>query len=320
MTNYVNDAAKTAFLFPGQGSQFVGMGRDFLEQSDDARRLMRLAEEISGFPLARLCLEGPMEELTRTLHLQPAMTVLNLICLQAVRQAGINAAFFAGHSLGEYSALAAAGVLSPEDTLRLVTERGRLMERESAAHPGAMSAILKLTIDQVREIVAAAATKGVVVAANHNSEMQVVISGDAAGVEAAAALAGQQGGKAVALPVSGAWHSPLVAGAVPDFARVMEQTIFHAPQGEIMFNVTAATETDPVAIRAIMSRQIAAMVKWHDTILAMHRQGVTTFIEVGPKNVLTGLLKKILPKGHGCLCLQVEDAASLKACLETVQR
>ena len=320
MTDYVNDAAKTAFLFPGQGSQFVGMGRDFLEQSDDARRLMRLAEEISVFPLARLCLEGPMAELTRTLHLQPAMTVLNLICLQAVRQAGINAAFFAGHSLGEYSALAAAGVLSPEDTLRLVTERGRLMERESAAHPGAMSAILKLSIDQVREIVAAAAAKGIVVAANHNSEMQVVISGDAAGVEAAAVLAGRQGGKAVALPVSGAWHSPLVAGAVPDFARVMAQTIFHAPHGEIIFNVTAAPETDPVAIRAIMSRQIAAMVKWHDTILAMRRQGVTTFIEVGPKNVLTGLLKKILPKGHECLCLQVEDPASLKACLETVQR
>ncbi|MCK9294553.1 MAG: ACP S-malonyltransferase [Desulfobulbaceae bacterium] len=320
MTSSINDAAKTAFLFPGQGSQFVGMGRDFLAASDDARRLMSMAEQLSGFPLARLCLEGPLEELTRTLHLQPAMTVLNLICLQALRQAGINAEFFAGHSLGEYSALAAAGVLSAEDTLRLVTERGRLMERESAAHPGAMSAILKLNLPQVQEVVQAAAAKGVVVAANHNSEMQIVISGDAAGVEAAAVLAGQQGGKAVALPVSGAWHSPLVADAVPDFAKAMERITFQAPKGKLFFNVTAALESDPAAIRAIMSRQIAAMVRWYDTILAMRQQGVTTFIEVGPKTVLTGLLKKILPKGHDCTCLQVEDSASLAVCLETLQR
>lgn len=320
MTAYQNDAAKTAFLFPGQGSQFVGMGRDFLAASDDARRLMSMAEQLSGFPLARLCLEGPLEELTRTLHLQPAMTVLNLICLQALRQAGINAEFFAGHSLGEYSALAAAGVLSAEDTLRLVTERGRLMERESAAHPGAMSAILKLNLSQVQEVVQAAAAKGVVVAANHNSEMQVVISGDAAGVAAAAVLAGQQGGKAVALPVSGAWHSPLVAEAVPDFAKAMEQITFQAPRGKLFFNVTASPESDPGAIRAIMSRQIAAMVRWYDTILAMRQQGVTTFIEVGPKTVLTGLLKKILPKGHDCTCLQVEDSATLGVCLETLRR
>ena len=318
MTSWMNDAARTAFLFPGQGSQFVGMGRDFLAESDDARRLMGMAGQVSGFPLEQLCLEGPLTELTRTLHLQPAMTVLDLICLQALRQAGINAEFFAGHSLGEYSALAAAGVLNAEDTLRLVTERGRLMERESAAHPGAMSAILKLNLAQVQEVVQAAAAQGVVVAANHNSEMQIVISGDAAGVEAAAVLAGQKGGKAVTLPVSGAWHSPLVAEAVPDFEKAMEQIAFHAPVGKIFFNVTASPEKDPAAIRSIMSRQIASMVKWYDTILAMRQQGVTTFIEVGPKNVLTGLLKKILPKGHDCTCLQVEDPASLKVCLQTL--
>ncbi|MBU4261916.1 MAG: ACP S-malonyltransferase [Proteobacteria bacterium] len=319
MTDTINNAAKTAFLFPGQGSQFVGMGRDFLAEYDDARRLMSMAEQVSGFPLEQFCLEGPLAELTRTLHLQPGMTVLDLICLQALRQAGINAEFFAGHSLGEYSALAAAGVLSAEDTLRLVTERGRLMERESAVHPGAMSAILKLGLAAVQEVVQAAAAKGVVVAANHNSEMQIVISGDAAGVEAASALAAQKGGKAVALPVSGAWHSPLVADAVPDFEKAMEQITFHAPVGKIFFNVTASPENDPAAIRSIMSRQIASMVRWYDTILAMRQQGVTTFIEVGPKNVLTGLLKKILPKGHDCTCLQVEDPASLKFCLQTLQ-
>ncbi|MCB2183846.1 MAG: ACP S-malonyltransferase [Desulfobulbaceae bacterium] len=318
MTQYVNNAAKTAFLFPGQGSQFVGMGQGFLEQSDKARDLMEMAEKISGFPLKRFCLEGSMEELTRTVHLQPAMTVLNLICLQAVVDAGVGAQFFAGHSLGEYSALAAAGVLSAEDTIALVTERGKLMERESAAHPGTMSAILKLGIKDVEDIVTKAKEKGIVVAANHNSEKQIVISGERAGVEAASALAAEKKGRAIALPVSGAWHSPLVADAVPDFEKAMSRATFCKPEGRVYFNVTAQPEMDPLEIQSIMSRQIASMVKWYDTIVAMQEQGVTTFIEVGPKKVLTGLLKKILPKDYDCKCLQVEDPASLQECLDVI--
>jgi [acyl-carrier-protein] S-malonyltransferase len=310
--------SKVAILFPGQGSQFVGMGKDFLAGDDEARALMATAEEISGFPLAKLCLEGPMEDLTRTLHLQPAMTVLNLICWQALAKAGVKGDFFAGHSLGEYAALAAAGVLSVEGTLRLVTERGRLMEREATAHPGAMSAILKLGISEVEEIVEAAKARGEVTAANYNSAQQIVISGEKEAVEAAGELAAAKGGKAVALPVSGAWHSKLIAGAIPDFEKAMAAVTFNAPRGAMYFNVTAAPETDPAVIRTIMSRQIAAMVRWYEIIMAMYGQGATTFIEVGPKKVLTGLMKKLLPEGHGCTCLQVEDPAGIAACLEKI--
>ena len=299
--------SKTAIIFPGQGSQFVGMGQALLDSDDDARALMASAEEISGMPLATLCGEGPMEELTRTLHLQPAMTVVNLIIWQALQKAGVKGDYFAGHSLGEYSALCASGVLSVEDTLRLVTERGRLMEREATANPGAMAAILKLEIGAVEEIVNQCQDKGIVTVANFNTAQQIVISGEKAAVEAAGALAAEQGGRAVPLPVSGAWHSDLIAGAVPDFEKAMAAAQFNAPQGQMIFNVTAQAEQDPEQIRTIMSKQIAARVRWYDSINLMVEQGVTTFIEVGPKKVLTGMMKKLLPAGHNCSCVQVED-------------
>jgi [acyl-carrier-protein] S-malonyltransferase len=190
------------------------------------------------------------------------------------------------------------------------------MEREATANPGAMSAILKLGIDEVQDIVGQCQDKGEVTAANYNSEQQIVISGAKAAVEAAGALAADKGGKAIALPVSGAWHSKLVAGAIPDFEKAMAAVTFNSPQGAMLFNVTAAPETNPDAIRTIMSQQIAAMVRWYEIIMSMYEQGATTFIEVGPKKVLTGLMKKLLPAGHNCTCLQVEDPASLAACLE----
>lgn len=303
---------KTAIIFPGQGSQFVGMGKEFLEGDSEAGELMAMAEKQSGFPLRRLCLEGPLEELTRVLHLQPAVTVTNLICWQALRRAvpELRPAFFAGHSLGEYSALCAAGVVSPEDCLALVTRRGEFMEREGASHPGGMRAVLGLTAAEVDQLLAEYDGEGVVVVANHNSEKQVVVSGDAAGLEGFSSVCGEKGAKVIALNVSVANHSPLVAGAVEDFAAFMAGVEFRQPRVPVLFNVTAAVEDEPAAIRTIMAEQIAARVRWFDLVNRMVEAGVEVIVEVGPKNVLTGLVKKIVPKGT-VSCLQFDTPEGL---------
>lgn len=311
---------KTAILFPGQGSQFIGMGRALVEQDDQAATLMDLAERISSFPIRSLCLNGPMEDLTRVLYLQPALTAVNLVCWQQFRKLvpDFTPAFVAGHSLGEYSALHAAGVLTLEDTLALVTRRGELMEREGAGHPGGMRAVVGLAIEEVETILADFDGPGVAVVANHNTATQIVLSGDVAGLEAVGAQCAARGGKVIALNVSVANHSPLVAGAVDDFAAFMQGVDFRSPEVPVLFNVTGETERDPAAIKGIMARQIASRVRWLAIVERMIAEGVEVLVELGPKNVLTGMMRKVLPKQSPVLCLQADTPEALTKAAEAV--
>ncbi|MBF0531101.1 MAG: ACP S-malonyltransferase [Deltaproteobacteria bacterium] len=303
---------RVAFIFPGQGSQAIGMGRDFFESYAWARDILTLAERITGKPLSKLCFEGPLEELTLTVNLQPAITAINLICYQALLDRGIKPGYTAGHSLGEFSALCAAGVLSVEDTLRLVNLRGELMHRDATARPGAMQAVIGLSAVDLEAIVELARDRGIVVAANHNTPSQFVITGESAAVAAAAPFAKQKGAKTMALPVSGAWHSPLMEAAAKDFAAHLETTSFTTPTCPVVLNVTGAAETDPGRLRDMMKQQIISPVKWCDVIQTMIQNEVTDFVEVGPKKVLAGLVKKIVPNQASVNIFNVEDMAGVE--------
>jgi [acyl-carrier-protein] S-malonyltransferase len=307
-----------AVLFPGQGSQFIGMGREFLETDAEADKLMDLAESISSAPLRKLCLEGPMEDLTRAMYLQPALTAVNLICWQAIKKAGIRPDYLAGHSLGEYSALYAAEVLNIEETLRLVTERGRLSDREGTKNPGGMQAILGLNLETVEEILEELSGDSIVSVANHNTELQVVISGEKEVLNEVDELVVERGGRAITLNVSIANHSPLIAGAVPDFEDVLKGAVFSTPTIPILFNMTATEETEPAAIRAIMARQIVSRVRWFEIINSLVARGVNTFIEVGPQKVLTGLTKKTVLKSSEFILFQIDTPESLANCLDAI--
>lgn len=307
---------KIAFLFPGQGSQAVGMGLDFYQEYDVVRELFDMAEEISKINISRLAFKGPMENLTQTVNLQPAVTAVNLACLAAIEKDGVRPDICAGHSLGEYSAMNASGIISGEDTFKMVFRRGELMHREATRNKGAMNAIIGLSIEEVGDIVEQAKKEGVVAIANHNAEKQIVITGSPDPVEKASSMAAARGAKAISLKVSGAWHSDLIKGAYDEFKDFIESTHFNIPQRPLVFNVTADFETEPGDIKSIMARQLCSPVKWYDSMCKLMEEEVEIFAEVGPGKVLTGLLKKILPKDYPCRVFNVNSLKSLELFLK----
>ena len=311
---------KIAFLFPGQGSQFVGMGRDLAELYPITKSIFEGVDEICQRPISKLCFEGPMEELTLTENLQPGITAVSLACLSVLQESGVSPVISAGHSLGEYTALVATGIVSSYDALQLVQKRGELMHREAVANPGGMAAVIGMDIEEVEDIVVQAGANGILAVANHNTAEQIAITGDNESLSVAIRLIKEKKGRAVPLKVSGAWHSELMRGAVKDFRESMQDISFFRPNSTLLFNATAEVETDTEKIKDIMARQLVSPVKWYDIILKMLADGENTFVEVGPKKILTGLLKKIVSSDDDVKIHSVEGVDSLESFLKEFER
>jgi len=281
----------TAILFPGQGSQEKGMGKDVAEKYSDVLELWKLAEAESGLPLREIYWDGEEADMADTRALQPALTVTNLGLWLAVKRK-VNPMATAGHSLGEFSSLAAAGILSMEETIKAVTLRGRLMADAGGEGQG-MAAIVKLTQDAVEPIVEVAAkqTGKELRIANYNTPAQFVISGEEEALELAETQVKAVKGRAIRLAVSGAFHSPLIREAADEFATFLETLHWNAPAFPVYHNATALPEPDPDTILSIMKRQMTSSVLWIQTMQAMYAMGARNFVEVGPKGVLNKMVK-----------------------------
>jgi [acyl-carrier-protein] S-malonyltransferase len=307
--------SKTAFLFPGQGSQSVGMGRDLAAAFPIARQTFEEANEALGFDLAELCFSGPEEQLRLTEFTQPAIFTVSVAALRVLAAAGATADYFAGHSLGEYSANVAAGAIEFSPAARTVRRRGQLMQEAVPAGQGAMAAILGMPVESVIAVCQdASAEQGAPVEpANMNTPEQTVISGATAAVERAIVLAKERGARrAVLLQVSAPFHCSLMQPAQDALAPVLESLSFLPAKVPVVVNVDAALVTDAEALRAALVRQVTGAVRWTESMQLLIAEGVTNFVEVGPGKVLSGLLRQI---DRSQKCGQAEDPASIEKLL-----
>lgn len=281
---------KKAYVFPGQGSQFPGMAKGLYESNETAREMLEKANEILGFRITDIMFEGTAEDLKQTKVTQPAIFLHSVVLAKCLPD--FNPDMVAGHSLGEFSALVAAGAMDFEEGLRLVSIRAQAMQKACETSPGAMAAVLALATEKIEEI--CSECDGVVVAANYNCEGQVVISGEKEAVEAACAKMKEAGAKrALPLPVGGAFHSPLMEPARAELAEGIEKAIFRTPSCPVYQNVTAKATSDPDEIKANLLAQLTSPVRWTQSVRSMLEDGAGHFVELGPGKVLQGLVSKI---------------------------
>ena len=297
---------KTALLFPGQASQYVGMGKDLYDHSSEVRDLYALASDEMGVDIARLSFEGPADELKRTANTQPAILLHSLAVLTVMRDGMPEFDYAAGHSLGEYGALAVCDAMSFEDAVRAVVKRAALMEDACRDNPGTMAAVMGLSHEKVDEV--CDLVDGVVVPANYNSSIQLVISGSISAVEEAVRLAKDMGAKrAVMLEVGGALHSPLMGSAGESLDEHLSRLAIKSPVKPVVANVTAEPAVDGSAIRTLLVQQVTSPVKWSQTMTFLKNNDVDTIIEIGPGAVLTGLAKRDMKPARSVTLDTLED-------------
>ncbi len=307
---------KIAFVFPGQASQYPGMGRELAEAHPAARQVFEAAGQVLGFSISQMCFTGSEEELKQTANTQPAILTCSVAVLRVLAEKGVQPDYVAGHSLGEYSALVAAGALDFADAVRLVRKRGTYMQEAVPAGQGAMAAILGLSPAVVADVCKRAAGDEVCSPANLNSPEQTVISGSAAAVKRAVEIASQMGAKrAVILPVSAPFHSALMMPAQERLAQDLRETKFSPLRVPLVTNVDADSITSGDEAREALVRQVSLPVRWEESVRLLMEEGVTTFVEAGPGRVLTGLLRQIERSVH---TLNVEDEKSLQATMEKI--